>query len=308
MAMGIGQSIMGQGIMGQGIGRRLRKAVGQGALRRMDAGAGQGTCVAVAAQKGGVGKTTTAVHLAASLAEHHQLEVLLIDLDNQGHVASSLRAHVRGAASHTVSTVLNSRDPDLLEAVVPTSIPGLSITAADRQLSNTEAQLAGRIGRELLLRRALVAARRRFDVIVLDCPPNLGLLTLNGLVAADHVLVPCDLSILSLEGVDDLVETLQNLDVMFGRSPELVGLVHTRVDRRNKRQNATIRRAVAERYQGHVLDTEIGVNTDLPGAQLVGKTIFAARPEAKGAVDYRALTDEVVGRLYPTRRVSAPAA
>ncbi len=294
--------------IGYGIGTRLRKAVGQGALRRMDAGAGEGTCIAVAAQKGGVGKTTTAVHLAASLAEDHQLEVLLIDLDNQGHVASSLRAHLRSGAAQTVSSVLLGRDLDLMAAVVPTNIPHLSVTGADRQLSNTEAQLASRIGRELLLRRALRSARRRFDVIILDCPPNLGLLTLNGLVAAERVLVPCDLSILSLEGVDDLMTTLGNLDTMLGRAPELLGLVHTRVDRRNKRQNATIRSAVAERYAGHVLATEIGVNTDISGAQLVGKTIFAAYPNARGADDYRALADEVVSRIWPARHAAAPAA
>ncbi|MCO4760441.1 MAG: ParA family protein [Myxococcales bacterium] len=294
--------------IGQGIGQRLRKAVGQGALRRMDRGAGGGICIAVAAQKGGVGKTTTAVHLAASLAEHHHLEVLLIDLDNQGHVASSLRAHLRGAANETVSSVLLGRDLSLLDAVVATNIPRLSVTAADRQLSSTEAQLAGRIGRELLLRRALVEVRRRFDVIILDCPPNLGLLTLNGLVSADHVLVPCDLSILSLEGVDDLDDTLGNLDVMLGRAPELLGLVHTRVDRRNKRQNATIRAAVAERYTGRVLQSEIGVNTDISGAQLVGKTIFSARPDARGAEDYRALADEIYAALWPVRRVATPAA
>lgn len=291
--------------IGHGIGNRLRKAVGQGALRRMDAGAGGGLCIAVAAQKGGVGKTTTAVHLAASLAQHHQLEVLLVDLDNQGHVASSLRAHVRGAAPQTVSSVLLGRDLDLVAAAIPTNIPHLSVTAADRQLSATEAQLATRIGRELLLRRALSHARRKYDVIILDCPPNLGLLTLNGLVAADQVLIPCDLSILSLEGVDDLYTTLGNLDAMLGRAPELLGLVHTRVDRRNKRQNATIRSAVAERYAGQVLKAEIGVNTDISGAQLVGKTIFAARPEARGAEDYRALANEVVQRLWPARRVSA---
>ncbi|HAN31165.1 MAG TPA: sporulation initiation inhibitor Soj [Myxococcales bacterium] len=291
--------------MGIGLGARLRKAVEKGALRRINNGSGKGICVAIAAQKGGVGKTTTAVHLAATLAEHHQLEVLLVDLDNQGHVASSLRSHVRGIAPQTVSSVLLGRDPDLTAAVVATNIEGLSITSADRNLSQTEAQLAGRIGRELLLKRAMVAARHRFDVVILDCPPNLGLLTLNGLVAADHVLIPCDLSILSLEGVDDLIDTLQNLDAMFGRSPELLGLVHTRVDRRNKRQNSTIRRAVADRYQGHVLQSEIGVNTALSGAQLVGKTIFNASPSAKGAQDYRALGDEVVAQLWKERAVSA---
>jgi len=281
----------------QGIGQRIRQAISD--VGRSDAAAttGRGQVLAIAAQKGGVGKTTTAVSLAVGLATGHRLRVLLVDLDNQGHVASSLRDHMRATAIETVSTVLLAREPDMTRAAVPTTIDGLWVTGADRQLAHTEAQLASRIGRDLLLRRALANARGRFDLIVIDCPPNLGLLTVNALVAADQVLVPCDLSILSLEGVDGLIETLRNLEISFGRAPEVLGLLHTRVDRRNVRHNAAIRTAVAARYAGFALATEIGVNTALADAQLHGRSIFHAHPDSRGAADYRALAAEVAPRL-----------
>ncbi len=257
--------------------------------------------IAVAAQKGGVGKTTTAVHLAAGLAEIHGLSVLLVDLDAQGHVASSLRAHVRATSEQSLTQTLLSLDPDLLPATLPTTIPGLHVTGADKQLASAEAQLAARMGREMILARALRGARGGYDVIVLDCPPNLGLLTLNALFAADHLLVPCDLSVLALEGVDDVMRTLQNLQLMFGRAPALLGLLHTRVDRRNPKQNAAIRRALQQSYHGLSLQTEIATNTALPGAQLAGQTVFAASPESTGARDYAALASEVYERVIKGR-------
>jgi len=289
--------------MVQGIGRRLRQAMGQSTSRDRSgenpSDGGPCAIIAVAAQKGGVGKTTTAVHLAASLAADHGLRVLLLDLDNQGHVISSLRAHVRGSAAHPISRVLLGEGPDLLQTLLPTDIEGLDVTAADKRLAETEAQLAGRIGRELLLRRAMWTVRRRYDAVVMDCPPNLGLLTLNALMAAEHVLVPCDLSILSLEGVDDLVQTLTSLNRSFGGAPELLGLVHTRVDRRNRRHNASVREAVAERYGDQVLSSEIGINTAISRAQLRGETVYRFSPEARGSRDYRALATEVRTLVSP---------
>ena len=287
----------------QGIGQRLRQVMSDtGVLPAFSPfsqpAVGRGRVIAVAAQKGGVGKTTTAVHLATALAMNHGLRVLLVDLDNQGHVASSLRAHVRTSASVSVSMALLGQEPDLVGAALPTLIDGLHITGADKHLSSTEAQLAGRMGREMLLMRALRNARTQYDAIVLDCPPNLGLLTVNALMAADHLIIPCDLSVLSLEGVDDLMNTLGHIESMFGRSPRVLGLLHTRVDRRNHKQNATIRRAISERYADLPFQTEIGVNTALSGAQLTGQSIFHAQPESSGARDYTALAAEVHGRVF----------
>lgn len=297
---------------GQGLGQRLMQAVvsrvqpasgardsaGPISHAFLQAAPARAQVIAVCAQKGGVGKTTTAVHLAAGLAKNHGLRVLIVDLDNQGHVASSLRAHLRSTADQSVSQALLGLDPDLLPAAMPTTLDGLHVTGADKQLSVAEAQLATRMGREMILARGLRAPRGVYDAIILDCPPNLGLLTLNALFAADQVLIPCDLSVLALEGVDDLMRTLQNLQLMFGRAPQLLGLLHTRVDRRNHKQNAAIRRALAQSYQGLSLDTEIGTNTALPGAQLQGQVVFESSPDSTGARDYTALAAEIHGRLF----------
>ncbi len=263
-------------------------------------GSGRARVIAVAAQKGGVGKTTSAVNLAVALSQVHGLSTLLVDLDNQGHVASSLRAHVKGVAAQTVSGALlmPGAELDLRPAIVATNLDRLWLTGADKQLGAAEAQLATRLGREMLLTRALRASRQQFDAIVLDCPPNLGLLTLNALLAADHVLVPCDLSVLALEGVDDLMNTIGQLEMTFGRAPQILGLLHTRVDKRNHKQNAAIRRAVAQRYAGLAMETEIAVNTSLPTAQLGGTSVFACAPDSTGARDYAALAAEVHARVF----------
>ena len=263
-------------------------------------GSGRARVIAVAAQKGGVGKTTSAVNLAVALSQVHGLSTLLVDLDNQGHVASSLRAHVKGVAAQTVSGALlmPGTELDLRPAIVATNLDRLWLTGADKQLGAAEAQLATRLGREMLLTRALRASRQQFDAIVLDCPPNLGLLTLNALLAADHVLVPCDLSVLALEGVDDLMNTIGQLEMTFGRAPQILGLLHTRVDKRNHKQNAAIRRAVAQRYAGLAMETEIAVNTSLPTAQLGGTSVFACAPDSTGARDYAALAAEVHARVF----------
>ena len=286
-----------QGI-GQQLQQHLRTTLAPSPLPSQQGG--RARVIAVAAQKGGVGKTTTAVNLAVALSQEHGLSTLLVDLDNQGHVASSLRAHVKGIAAQTVSGALLTPglELDLRPAVVATNLERLWLTGADKQLGAAEAQLATRLGREMLLTRALRASRLQFDVIVLDCPPNLGLLTLNALLAADHVLVPCDLSVLALEGVDDLMNTIGQLEMTFGRAPHILGLLHTRVDKRNHKQNAAIRRAVAQRYAGLAMETEIAVNTSLPTSQLCGTSVFAAAPDSTGARDYAALAAEVRAKVF----------
>ena len=255
--------------------------------------------IAIAARKGGVGKTTTTVNLAAGLALNHGRRVLLIDMDAQGHVAMSIRddaADTRGG--DTLSNVLLQKRRDVQEVVHPTKIQNLWMVGSDLSLNETESLMSTRIGKELLLKHALRVARTHFDVILIDCPPNLGTLTVNALVAADQVLVPCDLSTLSLDGVDALLETLETIQETLNPAVGLLGLLRTRVDRRNRKMNDAIEAQLRARYGAWLLDTEIGASTAINQAQHDGRPILLYKDQSRGAECYRALAAEIDQRLF----------
>ncbi len=255
--------------------------------------------LAVAAQKGGVGKTTTAVNLAVAAARFQGLRTLLVDLDGQGHVETALSAHLAESPGEgpSVSDVLLGRHRDLIEAVRPTRVPGLFVTPSDKGLAATEGILAGRIGKEFLLRGVLRRAREQFDLVVLDCPPNLGNLTLNALAAADACLVPCDMSILALSGVSDLCAVLDTIRERLGHPIALLGVVPTRVDRRNARLTEVVLAELAATYGDLVFQTHVPVSSALARAQMEGVSVHDFDPKSPGAVAYRALMDEVVTRF-----------
>ncbi|MCA9522115.1 MAG: ParA family protein [Myxococcales bacterium] len=275
-----------------------------GGLRRLvsndvqpNLGGRRARVLTVCAQKGGVGKTTTAVNVACALALHHHKKVLLIDIDSQGHVYTSLRNEIGYLGSERLSQVILAKKRDVFEIVVPTKVQNLYVVPPDKQLNDTEIQLSSRIGKEFVLRNALRVARTHFDVIVIDCPPNMGNLTLNALLAADSLLIPCDLSMLSLEGVDDIFSTVETIGDTLGHYVRVAGIVITRVDRRNVTMNQTILETLESRYGEMLFDEQISVNTSLNKAQLAGQSIFGYEPESTGAQNYRALTDSLVTRL-----------
>lgn len=255
--------------------------------------------LAVAAQKGGVGKTTTAVNLAVAAARFQGLRTLLVDLDGQGHVETALSAHLAESPGEgpSVSDVLLGRHRDLLELVRPTRVQGLFVTPSDKGLAATEGILAGRIGKEFLLRGVLRRARERFDLVVLDCPPNLGNLTLNALAAADACLVPCDMSILALSGVSDLCAVLDTIRERLGHPIALLGVVPTRVDRRNARLTEAVLTELTATYGDLVFQTHVPVSSALARAQMEGVSVHDFDPKSSGAAAYRALMDEVVTRF-----------
>jgi chromosome partitioning protein len=257
--------------------------------------------VAIAAQKGGVGKTTTTVNLACALALSQGQRVLVIDIDPQGHVASSLRESVRIAGTSLSDILLAPTPRDLMEAVRDSEIEGLSLTPPDKALNETDTRLSTRVGREYILQGALRTARTLFDTIIIDCPPNLGNLTLNALVAADHVLVPCDMSILAFEGVADLLGTVAVVNERLRHPLSVLGILRTRVDGRTQQINEAIGGALDENYRHLILDTAIPVNSALAQAQAAGRSIFQYAPQSRGAVAYKALAAELTARL------SAPA-
>ena len=261
--------------------------------------------IAVAAQKGGVGKTTTAVNLACALAGVHDRKTLIIDIDPQGHVTSSLRESVRGTATRLSEILLSERPRDLLDAVIPTAIHGLHITAPDKRLSETEALLSTRVGREYVLAGALANARSHFDVIVIDCPPNLGNLTLNALLAADRVLIPCDMSILAFEGVADILATIETVNSRLRHPLDVLGIVRTRVDGRTRAVNETIGQTLEANYGRLVLDTLIPLNSALARAQTAGLSVFQYDARARGATAYAELASEILARTSAPVGVSA---
>jgi chromosome partitioning protein len=253
--------------------------------------------IAVAAQKGGVGKTTTAVSLASALARFHGKKVLLVDLDPQGHVSTALKSTMPGDGGR-LSKVLEDDGPsEVLDALAPSGIPGVDATPLDPALAATEDLLGTRIGKEFILRDKLRVTRTHYDVIVVDCPPNQGNLTLNGLCAADQVLIPCDPSPLALKGVAALVQTVGQIAVRLNPTVDVLGVLLTRVDGRNTTLNEAIVAEIEQTWGDALLPVRIGINASLAKAQHAGTDIFAFDPSSRAAVQYRELADHVVAAL-----------
>ncbi|MEZ4322237.1 MAG: ParA family protein [Myxococcota bacterium] len=254
--------------------------------------------LAVAAQKGGVGKTTTSVSLASALARYHGKRVLLVDLDPQGHVTTALASHVRPGGGLMSKVLTDDRSGlEVMDIVTSTDIENLDVTPFDPRLAEAEDLLSTRIGKEFILRDALKVTRSHYDVIVLDCPPNQGNLTLNGLCAADSVMIPCDPSPLALKGVEALVHTITAVANRLNPDIDVLGVLLTRVDGRNRSLNDTIETDIAERFGDAVLPVQIGINSSLAKAQCEGRDIFAFDETSRGAQQYRSLSDAVVASL-----------
>lgn len=250
------------------------------------------TVIAVAAEKGGVGKTTTCISLAAALARYHGKKVLLMDLDPQGHVATALKGQTR-VGGGPLSEVLTdeSSDLDIIDVATHTDIPNLYVTPLDPNLRNAEDLMGTRMGKEFLLRDALQVARTHYDVIMIDCPPNLGNLSVNGLVAADEVIIPCDPSPLALGGVHALIQTISTISMRLNPTIEVTGILLTRVDGRNTKLNQAVRDDIEQRYGDAVLPVSIGISSSLSKAQLAGQDVFAFDEKCRGAMQYKELAE-----------------
>lgn len=253
--------------------------------------------IAVSARKGGVGKTTTTVNLGAALARFHGLKTLLIDLDPQAHVGRSLSAQFRPKDRGVSAFFGEDSDVDLIDLVVPTDVEHLHIIAPDDGLNEVEALLTARLGKEFVLREGLEVARSHYDVILIDCPPNLGNLTINALVATDLVLIPCDLSPLAVDGVHSLVDTIATISQRMNPSVDVLGVLVTRFDGRNTGMNDAVVEALRDAYGDVVIPHFIGVNTDLAKAQLAGQDVFDFAPSSRGAQHHRQLAEFVAQQL-----------
>lgn len=262
--------------------------------------------LAICSQKGGVGKTTTTVNLSAALSQFHGKRVLVLDLDPQGHVEKSLGSQVvEGIDYSPMSQLFMAKKADLMDGVVKTSCDSLHITPGDKALYEAEGALSSKIGREFILKEMLATARTLYDIIVMDCPPNLGNLTINALCAADYVLVPCEMSVLAFEGVSDLLETLETIRDRLNPELKVLGVLFTRVDGRNVVMNQLVDESMRKHFKGGIFKTQIAVNTDLNKAQLEGVSIFDYAPRSSGAEHYQNLADEIIQLIgREGRRVS----
>jgi chromosome partitioning protein len=249
--------------------------------------------VALANQKGGVGKSTTAINLAASLAFQDQ-RVLLIDLDPQGNATSGLGID-RGSIEVSIYDVLLKESP-LEDAIEPTSVRNLFVVPATIDLAGAEIELVSLFSRETRLKSAITELDGEFDIVLIDCPPSLGLLTVNALTAADEVVIPIQCEYYALEGLSQL---LRNVDLVSANlNPELKvgGVVLTMYDGRTK-----LSKEVAEQvrdYFGEVAyKTVIPRSVRLSEAPSYGEPIEAFDPMSRGAIAYRQLGREFLDRL-----------
>ncbi len=249
-----------------------------------------GKIIAIANQKGGVGKTTTSINLAASLGVLEK-KVLLIDADPQANASSGLGIDVESVEFGTYQVLEHTISAK--ETIVKTSSPNVDIIPAHIDLVAIEIELVDKQEREYMLKKSLVEIKDDYDYIIIDCAPSLGLITLNSLVAADSVIIPIQCEYFALEGLGKLLNTIKSVQNIHNTELAIEGLLLTMFDSRLRLSNQVVDE-VRKHFSSMVFDTIIRRNTRLGEAPSYGESIIAYDATSKGAVNYLNLAQELL--------------
>lgn len=265
----------------------------EGGARPGSSGDAQAHVLAVVNQKGGVGKSTTAVNLSATLGEHGS-RVLLIDLDPQGNATSGYGLDKNQREQCIYDALLN--DVPIEQLVEPVEVEGVFMVPSTIQLAGAEIELVSAFSRETKLSQVITPLKPDFDFIIVDCPPSLGLLTINALTAADGVLIPVQCEYYALEGLSKLLESVRLVKTHLNPSLEVFGVVMTMYDRRTRLSQQVVDE-VKDFFGERVFDTVIPRSVRLSEAPSFGQPITLYDPSGRGAEAYRCLAKEVIARV-----------